>query len=50
MDKNHIYPEDFTITHGKEHDVNQLDFLANQPETTYAFDRLDTMHWEGDFF
>lgn len=57
MDKDHIYPEDFTITHGKEHDVNQLEILTNQPETTYVFDRgyldfqrLDTMHWQGYFF
>lgn len=57
MDKDHIYPEDFTITHGKEHDVNQLEVLTNQPETTYVFDRgyldferLDRMHWQGYFF
>lgn len=56
IDKDHIYPEDFTITHGKEHTLNLLEFLMNQSEVTYVFVRgyldfehLDTMHWQGYF-
>ena len=52
-----LYPTDFTITNAREHDVNQLEVLVNQPEATYVFDRgyldferLDQMHREGYFF
>lgn len=57
MENGTLYPENFTITNAKEHDVNQLDILVDQPEATYVFDRgyldferLDQMHWDGYFF
>lgn len=56
MDKQTMYPDSFTMTNAKEHDVNQLEGLVNKPEATYVFDRgylnfqcLDQMHGDGDF-
>ena len=57
MDDETIYPSEFTITHAKEHDVNQMEVLVNKAEATYVFDRgyldferLDQMNWDGYFF
>ncbi|SEK55053.1 Transposase DDE domain-containing protein [Carnobacterium iners] len=57
MDNKHLYPDEFTLTNDVEHDTNQLEVLANQPEATDVFNRgyldfkrLDTMHWQGYFF
>ncbi len=57
MDNENFYPDDFTITHAKEHDRSQLDVLVNKPEATYVYDRgyldfkkMDEMHDGGYFF
>ena len=57
MDDATLYPTEFSITNAREHDVNQLEVLVNQPEATYVFDRgyldferLDQIHWDGYFF
>ena len=38
-DNGSMYPESFTITNTKEHDVNQLENLMDTQGTTYVFDK-----------
>lgn len=57
LDKNHQYPESFTITNAAEQDRHQLELLVDKTEATYVVDRgyfdyklLDRLHQDGYFF
>ncbi|WP_237580135.1 transposase [Candidatus Enterococcus huntleyi] len=39
LDKDHQYPESFTITNASEHDRNQFEALVDKAEATYVVDR-----------
>ncbi|WP_438782094.1 IS4 family transposase [Enterococcus sp. DIV0187] len=57
LDKDHQYPESFTLTNAEEHDRNQFECLVDKTEATYVMDRgyfdyklLDRLNNDGYFF
>ncbi|MGM0109844.1 IS4 family transposase [Enterococcus sp. DIV0187] len=57
LDKEHQYPEKFTITNAEEHDRNHFECFVDKTEATYVVDRgyfdyklLDQLNTDGYFF
>ena len=57
LDKEHQYPESFTITNAEKQDRNQFECLVDKTEATYVMDRgyfdyklLDRLNNDGYFF